>query len=102
MYFAILVALAGLLFIASGIAAIARGWVFKTRNPVLRPRLYGWGLLAIGFGACVQAADYAVVTDSGLRSLIQTAAIVGMALSTRLVYASRRPDEAELQDGAKP
>ncbi|MGY0070452.1 hypothetical protein ACWZEH_27465 [Streptomyces sp. QTS137] len=56
LYLGIPVILLALLIAASGVAAIARGWVLPTnRKPVRRPKFYGWGQLVVALALCCQA-----------------------------------------------
>ncbi|AXG82600.1 hypothetical protein [Streptomyces paludis] len=55
LYLVIPVALVALLIGASGVAALVRGWVLPlSREQVRRPRLFGWGQLAVALGLCGQ------------------------------------------------
>ena len=66
-----LVALSGLvavLFAASGVAAITRGWVpYWNRRYVRRARLHGWGQLAVALGLCCQVVFGLVIREIGVR-----------------------------------
>ncbi|MFF0190832.1 hypothetical protein [Streptomyces sp. NPDC005244] len=98
-YFAIAVALMGLLALAGGVAALTCGWVRpKSRELIVRPRLYGWGLVAISFCAFVLATDWLMLGDRGLRSLGQAAVVVALALISRMTRASRHPADVELEE----
>ncbi|MFB6706463.1 hypothetical protein ACFCW6_17340 [Streptomyces sp. NPDC056333] len=67
-YLAIPVVLLALLFAASGVAAVTRGWVLPmNRRHVRRPRLYGWGQLVAAFALCWQAVFGLVISDSDTR-----------------------------------
>ncbi|MFF4863672.1 hypothetical protein ACFY3J_18405 [Streptomyces sp. NPDC001231] len=70
-YMAVPGVLIALLFAASGVAGIARGWVPPrlptNRRPVHRPRLYGWGQLVYAFGMFWYVVFWLVLTDPGIR-----------------------------------
>ena len=56
LYLAVPLGLLALFIAATGVAAVRRGWVLPMhRGFVCRVRLYGWGLLLLAFGLCVQA-----------------------------------------------
>ncbi|MEV7860974.1 hypothetical protein AB0O86_19615 [Streptomyces hirsutus] len=68
LYLAIPSVVVALLFAASGVAAITRGWVLPTnRRHVHRVRLYGWGQLVAAFGLCCQVVFGLVITGVGIR-----------------------------------
>lgn len=83
LYVAVPVGLVALLFAASGVAGITRGWVLPTSGrPVRRPRLYGWGQLLGAVGLCWHVVFWLVLSDadtfeSGIR---QWEALSGIAL----------------------
>ncbi|MFB7113016.1 hypothetical protein [Streptomyces sp. NPDC056291] len=70
-YMAIPGVLMALLFAASGVAGITRGWVPPrlptNRRPVHRPRLYGWGQLVGAFGILGSGVFWLVLTDPDIR-----------------------------------
>ncbi|MFB7324434.1 hypothetical protein [Streptomyces sp. NPDC056190] len=70
-YMAIPGVLMALLFAASGVAGITRGWVPPrlptNRRPVHRPRLYGWGQLVCAFGILGSGVFWLVLTDPDIR-----------------------------------
>ncbi|MFE5052877.1 hypothetical protein ACFRAI_42195 [Streptomyces sp. NPDC056637] len=56
-YIAVPLVLFALFYAASGVAAIARGWVLPmNRRHVRVPRIYGWGQLMVAFALCWQIA----------------------------------------------
>ncbi|MFD0067857.1 hypothetical protein [Streptomyces sp. NPDC056690] len=56
-YIAVPLVLFALFYAASGVAAIARGWVLPmNRRHVRVPRIYGWGQLMVAFALCWQTA----------------------------------------------
>lgn len=68
LFLAIPLVLLALLFAASGVAAVARGWVLPmNRRHVRNPRLYGWGQLVGGFALCWQVVFGLIINDSGTR-----------------------------------
>ncbi|MFE3902475.1 hypothetical protein ACFXPY_19665 [Streptomyces sp. NPDC059153] len=78
LYVVIPVVLMALLFAASGVAGITRGWVLPTnRRPVHHPRLYGWGQLMAAFALCSQQVFFWVPSDPDTR---QWGALSGSAL----------------------
>ncbi|MBL3669800.1 hypothetical protein JL475_28220 [Streptomyces sp. M2CJ-2] len=70
LYIAIPSVLVALLFTASGVAAVTRGWVLPmTRRRVRRVRLHGWGQLVVAFALCWQVVFGLVISNPGIRSL---------------------------------
>jgi hypothetical protein len=68
LYLAIPLVLLALLVAASGVAAVARGWVLPmNRRHVRGPHLYGWGQLVVAFALCWQAVFGLVISDSDTR-----------------------------------
>ncbi|MER5844625.1 hypothetical protein ABT099_30925 [Streptomyces prasinus] len=68
LYIAIPGVLLALLFAASGVAGIMRGWVLPwNRRRVHRVRLFGWGQLVAGFGLCWQMVFGLLISDVGIR-----------------------------------
>ncbi|MFF4863671.1 hypothetical protein ACFY3J_18400 [Streptomyces sp. NPDC001231] len=58
------------LFVASGVAAITRGWVPPwNRRSVRRVRVYGWGQLVVAFALCLQGVLVLVSSDTDIRLL---------------------------------
>ncbi|MFI9601852.1 hypothetical protein ACIHCX_18670 [Streptomyces sp. NPDC052043] len=77
-YLVLPLVLLALLFAASGIATITRGWVLPmNRHRVYRVRLYGWGQLVAGFALCWQVVFGLVLSDIGIR---QWGTLFGSAL----------------------
>ncbi|MFE3269747.1 hypothetical protein [Streptomyces sp. NPDC059215] len=67
LYLAVPLGLLALLIAASGVAAVARGWVAPMhRGLVRRVRLYGWGQLLFGLGLCSQAVLQSVDDAPGI------------------------------------
>lgn len=67
LYRAVPLGLLALLIAASGVAAVARGWVPPMhRGFVRRVRLYGWGQLVFGLGLCLQAVSECVDDARGV------------------------------------
>jgi len=67
-YLVIPLVLVALLVGASGVAAVARGWVPPmNRRHVRRVRLYGWGQLMAAFALCWEAAFRLVISNAGIR-----------------------------------
>ncbi|MFD6278820.1 hypothetical protein ACFWFI_25135 [Streptomyces sp. NPDC060209] len=91
LYLAIPVVLLALLIAASGVAAIAKGWVMPTyRRPVRRLRLFGWGQLVVALALCMQAFFLLAFSATAARqwgsmtaSLLLPAGLVVMAISQR-------------------
>ncbi|MEI5034941.1 hypothetical protein RB201_26525 [Streptomyces sp. S1A(2023)] len=81
--------LVALLIAASGIAALARGWVLPTnRKHVRRPQLYGWGQLVVAFALCCQVTFGLMTKDLDTRqwgtligSVFMVAGILVIAVS---------------------
>lgn len=74
-----------LLFAASGVAAVTRGWVPPwNRRHVRRVRLYGWGQLVAGVGLCCQVVFGLVISGIGIRQF-GTFAGSGLLLTGLLV-----------------
>lgn len=68
LYLAVPVVLVALLIAASGVAALTRGWVLASnRSPVRRPRLSGWGQLAVAFALCRQKLFLLALDGTGPR-----------------------------------
>lgn len=88
------------LIAASGVAAVARGWVFPgNRRPVHRVRLYGWGQLVVAAALCCQLVFGLVVDDIGLRQW-GTLTGGGLLLTGFLVMAvSQGPGGRRRDDG---
>ncbi|MFB7554156.1 hypothetical protein [Streptomyces sp. NPDC056154] len=64
LYLAVLLVLPALLFAASGVAALTRGWVLPVnRRPVHRPRVFGWGQLVAAAALCWQVLFLLVLND---------------------------------------
>ncbi|MET9900823.1 hypothetical protein [Streptomyces sp. NPDC006446] len=100
--FAIAISLAGLVALAAGIAALTRGWIPpKSRQLIVRPRIYGWGM--VGFAGCafLVAANWVLVTDPTLRQLGQTAGLLAVIVIAYVARASRLPADVEAQEGDK-
>ncbi|MFJ9683369.1 hypothetical protein ACIRP2_35785 [Streptomyces sp. NPDC101194] len=84
------VVLPALLFAASGVAAVTRGWVLPTnRRTARRPRVYGWGQSTAAFALCWQMVFLLVLNDPGTRrwktpsgSALPLIGLVPMAVST--------------------
>ncbi|MEU8620208.1 hypothetical protein [Streptomyces sp. NPDC048623] len=69
LYLAIPLVLAALLFVASGIAAVTRGWVLPmNRRHVRNTRVYGWGQLVVAFAFCWQLVFGLVISDSAAKA----------------------------------
>ncbi|MEV6330639.1 hypothetical protein [Streptomyces sp. NPDC051909] len=69
LYLAIPIVLAALLFTASGLAAVTRGWVLPmNRRHVRNTRVYGWGQLVVAFAFCWQVVFGLVISSSGARA----------------------------------
>ncbi|MDQ0688704.1 hypothetical protein QFZ56_007667 [Streptomyces achromogenes] len=69
LFLAIPLVLLALLFAASGMAAVARGWVLPVnRRHVRNPRLYGWGQLIGAFALCWQVVFGLIISDPGTRA----------------------------------
>ncbi|MFG2879384.1 hypothetical protein ACGFYU_31000 [Streptomyces sp. NPDC048337] len=67
-YLALPIVLVAMLVAASGVAAIARGWVLPmNRRHIRSPRLYGWGQLAVAFALFWQVVFGLVISDSRTR-----------------------------------
>jgi hypothetical protein len=67
-YLAVPVVLLASLFVASGVAAIRRGWVLPmNRRHVRLPRPYGWGQLVVAFALCWQLVFGLAVDTFGIR-----------------------------------
>ena len=89
LYLAIPLVLLALLIAASGVAAVARGWVLPmNRRHVRGPHLYGWGQLVVAFALCWQVAFELVISDSDTRpwgtlsgSVILLVAIIVMTVA---------------------
>jgi hypothetical protein len=70
LFFVVATVLLALLFAASGVAGITRGWVLPmNRGRVRRVRLYGWGQLVAAFGLCLQGVFGWVISNPGIRPL---------------------------------
>ncbi|MEU5976506.1 hypothetical protein [Streptomyces sp. NPDC047315] len=83
-----------LLFAASGLAGVARGWVLPSnRRHVRNPRLYGWGQLAVAFALCWQAFFGLLVDDSDVRlwATLTGGLVLIAALAVMLMGQLRRP-----------
>ncbi|MEU9609740.1 hypothetical protein [Streptomyces sp. NPDC048057] len=83
-----------LLFAASGIAGITRGWVLpRSRRHVHNPRLYGWGQLALAFALCWQLTVGLLVDDADVRAWATPVGglILVAALMVLVVGQVRRP-----------
>ncbi|MFJ2301491.1 hypothetical protein [Streptomyces sp. NPDC087787] len=64
LYVVIPCVLVALLFAASGVAGITRGWVLPVnRHRVRRVRLYGWGQLVAAVALCRQMLFSTVLSD---------------------------------------
>ncbi|MFD6818858.1 hypothetical protein ACFWC5_00630 [Streptomyces sp. NPDC060085] len=101
--FAIAVSLAGLGALAVGVAALTRGWVPpESRKLIVRPRLYGRGMVALAICAFLMAANWVLVTDPILRKLGQMAGFLAVIVIAHLTGASRRPADVQPQEGDKP
>lgn len=68
LYLAVPSVVVALLFAASGVAAITRGWVLPwNRRHVRRVRLYGWGQSVAASGLCCQVVFGLVSSGIGIR-----------------------------------
>ncbi|MEU2784006.1 MULTISPECIES: hypothetical protein [unclassified Streptomyces] len=68
LYLAVPLVLLALFIAASGVAAVASGWVLPmNRRHVRAPRIYGWGQLMVAFALCWQLVFGLVISDSGAR-----------------------------------
>ncbi|WP_326773200.1 hypothetical protein [Streptomyces sp. NBC_01445] len=78
LYIAVPLVLLALLYAASGVAAVTRGWVPPmNRRHVHAPRIYGWGQLTVAFALCWEAAFGVLISDSGIWP---SAPLVGSAI----------------------
>ncbi|MFE9307793.1 hypothetical protein ACIQCF_17200 [Streptomyces sp. NPDC088353] len=69
--------LMALLFAASGVAAITRGWVLPwNRRSVRHVRLYGWGQLVVAFAFCWQVVFGLVISRPGVREWVAGIALM--------------------------
>ncbi|CAM5651305.1 hypothetical protein ACIQPS_35260 [Streptomyces sp. NPDC091290] len=67
-YLAVPLVLLALFIAASGVAAVAGGWVLPmNRRHVRAPRIYGWGQLMVAFALCWQLVFGLMISDSGVR-----------------------------------
>ncbi|MER5889587.1 hypothetical protein ABT160_37670 [Streptomyces sp. NPDC001941] len=70
LYLAIPLVLMALIIAASGLAAVARGWVLPMHRRHIRdPHRYGWGQLVLAFALCWQLVFGLVVDDADTRSV---------------------------------
>ncbi|WP_329615909.1 hypothetical protein OG244_24930 [Streptomyces brevispora] len=100
-YLAMPLVLVALLIAASGVAAVARGWVLPTnRLPILRPRLYGWGQLLVAFALCWQVLFLLVLSDSGTRQWGTLAGSVLLLAGLVVMTVSRRASGGRQGSGA--
>ncbi|MFD3477381.1 hypothetical protein [Streptomyces sp. NPDC058695] len=78
LYIVVPLVLLALLYAASGVAAVTRGWVPPmNRRHVHAPRIYGWGQLTVAFALCSEAALGSLISDSGIRP---SAPLIGSAI----------------------
>ncbi len=91
LYLGVSVILLALLFAASGVAALTRGWVLPTsRKHVTRPRLYGWGQVAIAIALCCQATFGLMAIGFGSRQWGTLAGSVLMVTGVLVIAMSHR------------
>ncbi|MFF7967900.1 hypothetical protein ACFZC3_21430 [Streptomyces sp. NPDC007903] len=68
LYVAVPLVLLALLIAASGVAAVAGGWVLPVnRRRVRAPRIHGWGQLVVAFALCWQLVFGLMIGDSEVR-----------------------------------
>ncbi|MER6441407.1 hypothetical protein ABT275_34265 [Streptomyces sp. NPDC001185] len=90
-------ALGGLVVAVGGIAAIAYGWVLPSiRAKVVRPRLYGWGVLVLAVGLFLMGAALVASTDV-VESSVRTVAVGLVLVSSKVVRTSGRPAGVDQQ-----
>ncbi|MGW4824078.1 hypothetical protein ACWEP4_35350 [Streptomyces sp. NPDC004227] len=76
LYFDLFYGLTVLLFAASGVAAVTRGWVFPMdRRRVRRVRLFGWGQLVMAFALCWQVVFGLAISGPYIREWGATSGI---------------------------
>nr|WP_222108969.1 hypothetical protein [Streptomyces cupreus] len=91
MYLVVPLVLLALLYAASGVAAVARGWVLPMhRKRVHRRGLFGCGQLVVAFALCWQTIFGLVLEDLDTRtwgtltgSVLLVAGVIVMAVSQR-------------------
>ncbi|MGW0793554.1 hypothetical protein [Streptomyces sp. NPDC002692] len=99
LYLAVPLGLLALLIAASGVAAVARGWVPPMhRGFVRRVRLYGWGQLVFALGLCWQAVSETVDDAPGVWHWEGDAAAGMVVVGLCLVGLSQRPVRGVRQD----
>ncbi|MEV6116608.1 hypothetical protein AB0L59_30075 [Streptomyces sp. NPDC052109] len=80
LYFAVPLVLVALLVAASGIAAIASGWVLPmrwNRHQIRRVRLHGYGQLTVAFALCWQVVvSSTALSDSGWADDVSLASVL--------------------------
>ncbi|MFE1286554.1 hypothetical protein [Streptomyces sp. NPDC058751] len=89
--FAMLMGVAALWSAGKGIAAITRGRLFaRAGRHVVRPRVFGWGMLVMAVGVASLAVEMVVLTDP-IRWVARLASFGLVFLAERTVRASRHP-----------
>lgn len=102
LYLAIPSVLVALLFAASGVAAITRGWVLPwNRRHIRRVRLYGWGQLVAAFGLCCQVVFGLVISGIGIRQF-GTLTGSGLLLTGLIVMGVSQLPGAKRQGSGMP
>ncbi|MFG3587387.1 hypothetical protein [Streptomyces sp. NPDC047990] len=97
-------ALGALVVAVGGIAAIACGWVLPSiRATVLRPRLYGLGVLVLAVSLFLMGAALAASTDV-VKSSVRTVAVGLVLVSSKVIRTSGRPSgvDQKIPDETSP
>ncbi|MGW4824079.1 hypothetical protein ACWEP4_35355 [Streptomyces sp. NPDC004227] len=97
--------LVALLYAASGVAALTRGWVPPmTRRPVRRVRVYGWGQLVFAFAFCLQAVMAPVISDTDIRLLFCVPLMLtgGIVMMVGQYTGRNRQGSGTVSSGAGP
>ncbi|MGW4674315.1 hypothetical protein [Streptomyces sp. NPDC004324] len=90
-------ALGALVVAVGGIAAIAYGWVLPSRRAtVVRPRLYGWGVLVLAVSLFLMGAALVASTDV-VESSVRTVAVGLGLVSSKVIRTSGRPAGVDQQ-----
>ncbi|MFF2997303.1 hypothetical protein ACFVTC_22500 [Streptomyces sp. NPDC057950] len=90
-------ALGALVVAVGGIAAITYGWVLPSiRAKVVRPRLYGLGVLVLALGLFLMGAAVVASTDV-VESAVRTVAVGLVLVSSKVTRTSGRPTGVDQQ-----
>ncbi|MFE3269202.1 hypothetical protein [Streptomyces sp. NPDC059215] len=90
-------ALGALVVAVGGIAAVIYGWVLPSRRAtVVRPRLYGLGVLVLAVSLFLMGAAFVASTDV-IESSVRTIAVGLGLVSSKMIRTSGRPEGADQQ-----